>query len=168
MIAFDAAHEAVHYPPDRRFRIWIRPSVVKLVFILLALPVAAAWIEFGLAGLPEIASVPQVRPDNFAGPNGFPLWVPGAIHGGVFRMAGCLDLAGGDRDFSGVGDVRARPGRVADDHRARYHAMPLLDDVDLCRRSSGSDLPWPAELQCGTVQERQDCFGTGSPGQPYS
>ena len=75
MIAFDAAHEAVHYPPDRRFRIWIRPSVVKLVFILLALTVAAAWVEFGLAGLPEIASVPQVRPNNFAGPNGFPLWV---------------------------------------------------------------------------------------------
>jgi hypothetical protein len=75
MIAFEAAHEAVHYPPDRRFRIWIRPSVMKLVFILLALTVAAAWVEFGLAGLPEIASVSQVRPNNFAGPNGFPLWV---------------------------------------------------------------------------------------------
>jgi methionine sulfoxide reductase catalytic subunit len=75
MIAFDAAHAAVHYPPDRRFRIWIRPSVVKLVLILLVLPLAAAWIEFGLAGLPEIASVPQVSPDNFAGPHGFPLWV---------------------------------------------------------------------------------------------
>src|SRR5579864_553484 len=75
MIAFDAAHEAVHYPPDRRFRIWIRASVVKLVFSLVALLVAAAWIDFCLAGLPEIAPVTQVRPDNFAGPNGFPLWV---------------------------------------------------------------------------------------------
>lgn len=28
MISFDAAHKAVHYPPDRRFRIWIRPSFV--------------------------------------------------------------------------------------------------------------------------------------------
>ena len=26
MIRFDAAHKAVHYPPDRRFRVWIRPS----------------------------------------------------------------------------------------------------------------------------------------------
>jgi hypothetical protein len=28
MIPFDAAHKAVHYPPDRRFRFWIRPSFV--------------------------------------------------------------------------------------------------------------------------------------------
>ena len=75
MIAFDTAHAAVHYPPDRRFRVWIRPSVVKLVLFLLVLPVAAAWIEYGLAGLPEIPSFPQVRPDSFAGPHGFPLWV---------------------------------------------------------------------------------------------
>ena len=75
MIDFDAAHAAVHYPPDRRFRIWIRPSVIKLVVILLVLPVAAAWIQLGLAGLPEIAPVPQVWPNNFSGPHGFPLWV---------------------------------------------------------------------------------------------
>ena len=25
MVAFDAAHAAVHYPPDRRLRIWIAP-----------------------------------------------------------------------------------------------------------------------------------------------
>ena len=75
MIAFDAAHKAVHHPSDRRFRIWIRPSVVKLVVILLVLPVVAAWIYFAVAGLPNIAAVPQVRPNNFAGPHGFPLWV---------------------------------------------------------------------------------------------
>ena len=28
MISFDAAHRAVHYPHDRRFRIWIRPSIL--------------------------------------------------------------------------------------------------------------------------------------------
>ncbi len=28
MIAFDAAHRAVHFPADRRFRIWIRPSLL--------------------------------------------------------------------------------------------------------------------------------------------
>ncbi len=39
------------------------------------LPVAAAWIQFALAGLPEIAPFPQVQPNNFAGPHGFPLWV---------------------------------------------------------------------------------------------
>ena len=28
MVQFDAAHRAVHYPADRRFRIWIRPSIL--------------------------------------------------------------------------------------------------------------------------------------------
>ena len=28
MIPFDAAHAAVHYPKDRRFRIWVRPSIL--------------------------------------------------------------------------------------------------------------------------------------------
>jgi hypothetical protein len=28
MIAFDAEHKSVHYPEDRRFRIWIRPSIL--------------------------------------------------------------------------------------------------------------------------------------------
>ena len=37
MITFDAAHEAVHYPPDRRFRIWIRPSIlIGAAFAILA------------------------------------------------------------------------------------------------------------------------------------
>lgn len=75
MIAFDAAHRAVHYPPDRRFRIWIRPSVLIVISLLFVLPLAAAWIQFVLAGLPNIPSVPQVYPNNFAGPHGFPLWV---------------------------------------------------------------------------------------------
>ena len=74
MIAFDAIHAAVHFPPDRRFRIWIRPSIVRAVIILLLLPVAAAWIEYGLAGLPNIPPIPQVQPGNFSGPHGFPLW----------------------------------------------------------------------------------------------
>jgi len=34
MINFDAAHKAVHYPPDRRFRVWLKPSVVGTVLVL--------------------------------------------------------------------------------------------------------------------------------------
>ena len=45
MIPFDAAHAAVHYPPDRRLRIWIRPSVLAFAALLVLLPVLAAWIE---------------------------------------------------------------------------------------------------------------------------
>jgi len=75
MIAFDAAHAAVHYPPDRRFRIWIRPSVLVILAALIALPFAGAWIDMTIFGLPYIAPLPQVYPNDFSGPHGFPLWV---------------------------------------------------------------------------------------------
>jgi methionine sulfoxide reductase catalytic subunit len=75
MIAFDETHAVVHCPRDRRFRIWIRPSVLLITLGLLVLPVAAAWIETSIWGLPDIAPLAQVNPNDFAGPNGFPLWV---------------------------------------------------------------------------------------------
>ena len=75
MISFDAAHAAVHYPPDRRFRIWIRLSFLIAAVVLVLVPVLAAWIEFLFFGLPHIPLVPQIYPDNFTGPHGFPLWV---------------------------------------------------------------------------------------------
>ncbi|MFZ2002312.1 MAG: molybdopterin-dependent oxidoreductase [Candidatus Sulfotelmatobacter sp.] len=75
MISFDAAHKAVHYPQDRRFRIWVRPSILIGIAAAIALLLFAAWIEFGLVGLPYVPPVPQVYPNNFAGPHGFPLWV---------------------------------------------------------------------------------------------
>jgi methionine sulfoxide reductase catalytic subunit len=75
MISFDAAHAAVHYPPDRRFRIWIRPSVVIAVCVLMILAVGAGWIEFAVAGLPAIPKTPQFHSSGSAGPHGFPLWV---------------------------------------------------------------------------------------------
>jgi methionine sulfoxide reductase catalytic subunit len=75
LISFDAAHAAVHHPPDRRFRIWIRPSFLIASAVLVLLPVLAAWVELFLLGLPDIPAVPQTLPSNFAGPHGFPLWV---------------------------------------------------------------------------------------------
>jgi methionine sulfoxide reductase catalytic subunit len=75
MITFDAAHGAVHYPPDRRFRIWIRPSFLIAAALLVLLPVVTAWIEFSLAGLPNIPVVPQIDPHSLADPHGFPLWL---------------------------------------------------------------------------------------------
>src|ERR1035441_2549616 len=75
MISFDAAHRAVHYPNDRRFRIWIRPSILIGSGLVILLAIAAAWIEVAVAGLPHIPQVPQIYPSNFAGPHGFPLWV---------------------------------------------------------------------------------------------
>lgn len=34
--------------------------------------ILAAWIEFALVGLPSVPLVPQIYPNNFAGPHGFP------------------------------------------------------------------------------------------------
>lgn len=39
MISFDAAHAAVHYPPDRRHRIWVRPSLLVAAAVIVLLPV---------------------------------------------------------------------------------------------------------------------------------
>ena len=75
MVQFDEAHAAVHYPQDRRFRIWVRPSILIGIAVVIGLLVAAAWLEVAIAGLPHVAPVPQVYPSNFAGPHGFPLWV---------------------------------------------------------------------------------------------
>jgi sulfoxide reductase catalytic subunit YedY len=75
MIHFDAAHKAVHFPSDRRFRIWVRPSILIGIAAVILCAVLAAWIEFGLAGMPHIPPVAQVSPNNFSGPHGFPLWV---------------------------------------------------------------------------------------------
>ena len=75
MISFDAAHRAVHYPPDRRFRIWIRPSILIGIAVAILVGNRASWIEVAVAGLPHVPPVPQIYPNNFAGPHGFPLWV---------------------------------------------------------------------------------------------
>jgi len=75
MIAFDAAHAAVHHPLDRRFTIWIKPAVLTTVAGVVVIAIAAAWIEISFWGLPVIAPVPQVNPNNLPSPHGFPLWV---------------------------------------------------------------------------------------------
>ena len=75
MISFDPAHRAVHYPPDRRFRLWIRPSILIGIGIGIFSAIAASWIEVAVAGLPHVPPVPQIYPNNFAGPHGFPVWV---------------------------------------------------------------------------------------------
>jgi hypothetical protein len=42
--------------------------------VILAL-FAAAWIEVAVTGMPPVPAVPQISPNNFAGPHGFPVWV---------------------------------------------------------------------------------------------
>ena len=74
MIPFDDAHRAVHYPPDRGFRLWIRPSVLALTGAIVLIPLILAWIQRAICGLPHIPS-PSELEASAPGPPGFPAWV---------------------------------------------------------------------------------------------
>jgi methionine sulfoxide reductase catalytic subunit len=75
MISFDAAHQAVHYPPDRRFRLGLKPSVVAVVLALVSVPVLLAWVQAAVFGLPDIRTVLPYNVSAATGPHGFPVWV---------------------------------------------------------------------------------------------
>jgi len=75
MISFDAAHHAVHYPPDRRFRIRLKPSVVGVVLVLVGVPVLLAWVQAAVFGLPYIQPVLPYSESAATGPHGVPVWV---------------------------------------------------------------------------------------------
>ena len=75
MVHFDAEHAAVHYPKDRRFRIWVRPSILIGIAVVVLTVVLASWIEFAAFGLPPVPAFAQVIPNNFTGPHGFPTWI---------------------------------------------------------------------------------------------
>lgn len=75
MISFDAAHKAVHYPPDRRFRVWLKPSFAVGVVALILLPFLFAWGQAAFFGLPYIPPIPQFNEASAIGPHGFPWWI---------------------------------------------------------------------------------------------
>jgi len=75
MIPFDEAHRAVHYPPDRRFRIWIRPLGLAILAVIVLLPVILAWIQAAMFGLPDIPPSSVSAEATASGPHGFPGWV---------------------------------------------------------------------------------------------
>ena len=68
MISFDPAHRAVHYPPDRRFRFWIRPSILIGIGIAILSVIAASSIEVAVTGLPHVPRflryIPTTSPDR--------------------------------------------------------------------------------------------------------
>ncbi len=75
MVHFDAAHRAIQYPQDRRFRVWIKPAVIVGVIVAVLIPLIIAWTQFAFFGLPYIPPVPQYNPQTAIGPHGFPLWI---------------------------------------------------------------------------------------------
>jgi len=75
MIAFDAAHKAVHYPLDRRFRIWMKPSFIVIAICLALIPLALAWGQAAIFGLPYLPPAPEFHAATFDGIHGFPWWL---------------------------------------------------------------------------------------------
>jgi methionine sulfoxide reductase catalytic subunit len=75
MIPFDDAHRAIHYPKDRRFRIWIRPSILILLIVLALIPFVLAWVQHAFFGLPYIAPSAASLEGAASGPHGFPVWI---------------------------------------------------------------------------------------------
>ena len=75
MIAFDAAHKAVHYPPDRRFRIWVKPSFLVAAICLALIPLVLAWGQAAIFGLPYLAPAQEFNAVTFTGIHGFPWWL---------------------------------------------------------------------------------------------
>ncbi|MEO6740473.1 MAG: molybdopterin-dependent oxidoreductase [Chthoniobacteraceae bacterium] len=75
MIPFDDAHRAVHYPPDRRFRVWIRPSLLAICAGLVLCLLIPAWVQAAVFGLPYIPQLPASIENVVSGPRGFPGWL---------------------------------------------------------------------------------------------
>jgi methionine sulfoxide reductase catalytic subunit len=75
MIPFDDAHRAVHYPNDRRFRVWVRPWILVGLLVLALGPVVLAWVQNAAFGLPHIAPSPASHEGAASGPHGFPFWI---------------------------------------------------------------------------------------------
>jgi methionine sulfoxide reductase catalytic subunit len=75
MIPFDAAHRAVHFPEDRRFRIWINRRTLIVLLIVVFGPLVLAWLQHALVGLPQIGPSTASAEGTPTGPHGFPFWI---------------------------------------------------------------------------------------------
>jgi hypothetical protein len=75
MQAFDEVHQAIHYPPDRRFRVWINPWFVFALAVVALAPVAIAWGQYLITGLPTQTFLPSINLENPPTPHGFPAWL---------------------------------------------------------------------------------------------
>lgn len=50
MVPMSDVERAVYYPADRRFRFWIRPSALAILFIIVLVPLTVAWIRASSGG----------------------------------------------------------------------------------------------------------------------
>lgn len=75
MQALDDVHQAIHYPPDRRFRVWINPWFVFAFVVVALAPVVVAWGQYLIAGLPTQIFLPPIDLEHPPTPHGFPAWL---------------------------------------------------------------------------------------------
>ena len=75
MVPMSDAERAVYYPADRRFRVWIRPSALAILAVIVLIPLTIAWIEGQVFGLPYIAPNAASIAGATTGPHGFPAWI---------------------------------------------------------------------------------------------
>ncbi len=79
---------AIYYPADRRFRIWIRPSVLILIAVLILIPLSIAWVQTSVWGFPYIAPNAAAIPGAETGPHGFPAWIRWS-HFSICSLSSC-------------------------------------------------------------------------------
>lgn len=65
----------VHYPTDRRLRVWVRPGYRLALIAAALLPLIAAWVQFLTAGLPPVPVGPPLSAESLAAAAGFPAWL---------------------------------------------------------------------------------------------
>ncbi|MEO6816352.1 MAG: molybdopterin-dependent oxidoreductase [Edaphobacter sp.] len=75
MIAFDAVHRKVHYPDDRRHRLWVDPRLVFVLLVVIIVALIAAWIQRFAFGMPHIPIDTALDQGKISGPHGFPGWI---------------------------------------------------------------------------------------------
>jgi len=67
--------DAVRYPKDRRQAIWVRPALLVPACIAAVALVAAAWVQYGLFGLPYVHVFTLAELHNSQVKPGFPAWL---------------------------------------------------------------------------------------------
>ncbi len=66
---------AVHFPPDRRQRVWVQPRWLLAIGLLIAIPLFAAWGQYLLYGLPAVPAFTLAQLKTLPDAQGFPAWL---------------------------------------------------------------------------------------------
>jgi methionine sulfoxide reductase catalytic subunit len=71
MPAFDEAHRNVHLPDDRRMAVVLRRRYLIWLVVLVAAPIALAWLQVLVFGVPSVPGEGAIS----GAPRGFPIWI---------------------------------------------------------------------------------------------